>query len=94
MRRRLLLPGIALALPLLFAPAAAATSGQTPDSLGETTGWNVAVSPTNLLAQTFTTPNKTKRLDCIQVQFHAIELSQRVEDGGERALVPKFDRKL
>jgi len=78
-RRRLLLPGIALALPLLFAPAAAATSGQTPDSLGETTGWNVALSPTNLLAQTFTTPNKTERLDYIQVQFHASTNGATVE---------------
>jgi hypothetical protein len=69
MRRRLLLPLIALAIPLLCAPAAAATTGQTADQLGQTVGWNVALDPTNLLGQTFTTPNKTERLDYIEVFF-------------------------
>ena len=69
-RRRFLLPAMALLLPLLLAPAVAATSGQTADSLGQTVGWNVAISPTNLLAQTFTTPNKVERLDYIEVFLH------------------------
>jgi hypothetical protein len=74
MRRRLLLPVIALALPMLFAPAVAATSGQTADNLGETVGWNVALdatTPPELLAQTFTTPNKAERLDYMEVFFHS-----------------------
>ncbi|HEX7490980.1 MAG TPA: hypothetical protein VF337_04695 [Candidatus Limnocylindrales bacterium] len=79
MRRRLLLPVVALALPLLFAPAAAANTGQTPDTLGETIGWNVALSPTNLLAQTFTTPNKVERLDTIEIFFHGSTNGAHVE---------------
>lgn len=79
MRRRFLLPALALALPMLFAPAAMATSGQTADSLGQTVGWNVALSPTNLLAQTFTTPNKVERLDYIEVFFHSSTNGATVE---------------
>jgi hypothetical protein len=79
MRRRLLLPVIALALPLLFAPAVAASTGQVADSLGETIGWNVAISPTNLLAQTFTTPNKVERLDYIGIFFHGSTNGATVE---------------
>jgi hypothetical protein len=79
MHRRLLLPVIALALPMMFAPVAAATSGQTPDQLGQTVGWNVALDPTNLLAQTFTTPNKTERLDYIEVLFHGSTNGATVE---------------
>ena len=67
MRRRSVLLLLAMALPMMFAPVVAATSGQTPDSLGETIGWNVATDPTNLLAQTFTTPNKVERLDYLEV---------------------------
>jgi hypothetical protein len=78
-RRRFLLPAIALALPLMFAPVAAATTGQTPESLGQTVGWNVALDPTNLLAQTFTTPNKVERLDYIEVFFHGSTNGATVE---------------
>jgi hypothetical protein len=55
---------------MMFAPAVAASSGQTADSLGQIASWNVALDPTNLLAQTFTTPNKVERLDYIEVFFH------------------------
>jgi hypothetical protein len=82
MRRRLLLPVIALALPMLFAPAVAATSGQTADQLGQTVGWNVALdatTPPDLLAQTFTTPNKAERLDYIEVFFHGSTNGATVE---------------
>jgi hypothetical protein len=79
MRRRLLLPVLALALPLLFAPAVAAGTGQTADSLGQTVGWNVALSPANLLAQTFTTPNKTERLDYLGIFFHGSTNGATVE---------------
>jgi hypothetical protein len=70
---------MAIALPILFAPAAAAGTGQTADALGQTTGWNVAISPTNLLAQTFTTPNKVERLDYIEVFFHGSTNGATVE---------------
>ena len=79
MRRRLLLPLIALTIPLIFASTAAATTGQTADQLGETTGWNVALDPTNLLAQTFTTPNKAERLDYVEVYFHGSTNGATVE---------------
>lgn len=82
MRQRLLLPVIALALPLLFAPVAAASPGQTADQLGQTTGWNVAVdatTPPTLLAQTFTTPNKVERLDYVEVFFHGSTNGATVE---------------
>jgi hypothetical protein len=79
MRRRFLLPILVLALPLVFAPAVAATSGQTADSLGETIGWNVSLIPTNLVAQTFTTPNKAERLDYIKVLFHSSDNGATVE---------------
>jgi hypothetical protein len=82
MRRRLLLPVIALALPMLFAPVAAASPGQTADQLGQTTGWNVALdatTPPTLLAQTFTTPNKVERLEYIEVFFHGSTNGATVE---------------
>jgi hypothetical protein len=79
MRRRLLLPIIALAIPMLFAPAAAANTGQTADQLGQTVGWNVAIDPTNLLAQTFITPNKGERLDYMQILVHASPSGATVE---------------
>ena len=69
MRRRFLLPVIALALPLLFAPAVAAVGVQVPDNVSQLVGWNVQWAPTNLVAQTFTTPNKVERLDSIEVFF-------------------------
>jgi hypothetical protein len=82
MRRLLLLPVIALALPMLFAPVAAASPGQTADQLGQTTGWNVALdatTPPTLLAQTFTTPNKVERLDYIEVYVHGSTNGATVE---------------
>jgi hypothetical protein len=67
MRRRFLVPVIALALPLLFAPAVAASPGvQTPDSLGQTL-YNASWTPSNYIAQTFTTPNKLERLDSVEL---------------------------
>ena len=78
-RRRFLLPVIALALPLLFAPTVAAVTVQPPDYLGQNAGWNVPWVPANTVAQTFTTPNKVERLDYVRVFFAVVAGGSTVE---------------
>ena len=71
MRRRFLLPAIALALPMMFAPTVAAVTVQPPDMVAQLAGWNVSWVPNNFVAQTFITPNKVERLDYVSVFFNA-----------------------
>jgi hypothetical protein len=70
-RRRFLLPVIALALPMMFAPTVAAVTVQPPDMVAQLVGWNASWVPDNFVAQTFITPNKVERLDYVSVFFHA-----------------------
>ena len=68
MRRLFLLPVVALALPLLFAPTvAAAVNPQPPDTIATSPTWNISFVPGNTVAQTFTTPNKVERLDYVEI---------------------------
>ena len=71
MRRRFLLPVIALALPMMFAPTVAAVTVQPPDMIAQLVGWNQSWVPDNFVAQTFITPNKVERLDYVSVFFNA-----------------------
>ena len=64
MRRLFLLPVVVLALAMLLAPTVAATTGQPPEMVGQTS-YNAFWTPANTIAQTFTTPNKTERLDYV-----------------------------
>jgi hypothetical protein len=78
-RRRFIVPIIALALPLLFAPTVAAFAVQPPDMVAQLVGWNALYIPTNLVAQTFVTPNKVERLDSVEVFFHGTANGATVE---------------
>jgi hypothetical protein len=85
-RRRFLLPVIALALPMMLAPTVAAVSVQPPDMVAQLVGWNASWVPDNFVAQTFITPNKVERLDYVSVFFHATGAGSTVHawlhDGG------------